>query len=346
MISAFRERITVMKKILSVIFAIIIIIAALPWVCAVSLDEGKDALRAQWSRGQGPSASGYSIDYSYFAPEKRNGVRYPLFIFMAGAGEGQYAGKELTANEFCNWSSEDFQSRVSDAGGAYLLILRSPEPILFDTLPAESTMAAIKDFVSKHKDIDTSRIYATGWCIGAVGVKRMAVSYPGYFAGICLVSPRCTISESDAKTLSTTAVWLFGCVKDSYSVYSLYTEPSWNNIKAAASDKTKIRLTKAETAPNAQLLLYHHMWRLLEYDFSGGVKNDYTGLSTINGNGTAINSVSAVSWLSSVYNFYSPASDSGSGSDDSGSSSSSASVFAKLIDFFKMILKFFSSLFG
>ena len=94
---------------------------------AVSLEDGAEALRAQWHRDAGPDKGGYSLDYSYFEPKAAAREKLPLFVFMPGAGEGTYAGKELIKNNFYRWSSEELQSRVTNAAGAYLLILRSPE---------------------------------------------------------------------------------------------------------------------------------------------------------------------------------------------------------------------------
>lgn len=290
-----------MKKVLSLIMAAVLLLGVMPIAGAVSIDKGEDALRAQWSRGEGPEADGYDIDYSYYQPEAKDGVKYPLFIFMAGATEGTYKGKELTANSICNWSSEEYQARVTKSGGAYLLILRAPEPVYFDTCPVGSTYAAIKDFIDNHSDIDTRRIYATGWCYGSIGVKNLAVTYPDLFAGICLISPRCTLTQAEAETLADTAVWIFGCTTDSFSVYSTYTGPLWNTVCKYTNNKAKVRLTKSTSAPTANLMYHHQMWRLVEYDFAETVQKSYSGLTTLNGEGKTIDSVTFISWMSSVY---------------------------------------------
>ncbi|MCR5781911.1 MAG: hypothetical protein K6G90_04150 [Clostridia bacterium] len=263
---------------------------------AVRLEDGIDALREQWSRGKGPESGGFALEYSYYEPESASGEnRLPLFVFMAGAGEGSRSGKELTDNDFANWSSEEFQSRAL-GGGACLQILKAPEPVYFDTVPVSSIFAAINDFAENHF-VDKSRIYVLGWCIGAAGAANVVLKYPSYFAGLGLISPRVVISSGEAEKLKDTSVWIFGCKNDTYSAYGVYVAPSWKNLVNKAEDGNNIRLTTSRTAPRAAAIFNHMMWRLLEYDFAESVLEDFKDLKTLNGDGEEITFQRVISWF-------------------------------------------------
>ena len=324
-----------MKRIMPIVMSVVLLTSFLAcFASAVSIGSGIDALRAQWKRSAGPSKGGYSIEYSYFTPAnaERQSGGLPLFVFMAGAGEGSRAGKELTANSFANWSSDEFQARVSDASGAYLQILRAPEPVYFDTCPTSSMFAAIDDFASKN-NVDRSRIYLVGWCIGACGVARLALAYPNSFAGVVFISMRTTISASEAEKLKNMKVWILGCKNDSYSLYSTYTSPSWDNIKSKTVNKANIRFTSCSSAPTAGALFNHNLWILAENDYSSDSTSNYSGLKTIDGNGNVLSSPSFISWLSA------PSETAPSVDDDNDVSQSTASnFFKKFIDFFLKLL--------
>ena len=288
-----------LRPILSVFLCVCLLTAVLPAAFAVSADEGEGALRSQWKRGEGPSVAGYSLDYSYFEPEAAKRAALPLFVFMAGVGEGTSPGKELTANSFCLWSSEEYQARVANAPGAYLLILRAPEPVYFDTCPTASVHAAVSDFAEKH-NVDENRIYVLGWCVGANGAVRLVQEHPDCYAGLVAFSMRRSLSDADVAALKNTAVWLLGCTNDSYSVYGMYTSPAWSNLKAGAADKARVRLTSCTAAPDAGMLFNHHMWLLGEQDYAPATSR-YTNLKTVDGAGRTVENPDFIHWLSSQY---------------------------------------------
>ncbi|MGN1418416.1 MAG: serine aminopeptidase domain-containing protein, partial [Acutalibacteraceae bacterium] len=245
-----------LKKTLALVLSMLMLLSVFSVASgAVKLSEGLDALRAQWSRDCGPSAGGYAIDYSYYSPVKSasDSTKYPLVVFLPGGGEGKKPGGELTGNSFARWSSEELQARFTSSGGAFLMIARDPEEKLLywdasSLIPG--LKAAIDDFAQKHPNVDTSRIYVIGWCLGATGALNLAVNYSNSIAGVVLCSPRCSISSSDAVKLKNTAVWILSCKKDSYSLYS-YSQTSWSNLKENSADKSKIRFTSFDSAPNA-----------------------------------------------------------------------------------------------
>lgn len=270
----------------------------------VSINDGMNALRAQYSRGKGPSSGGYAIDYSYFSPVKGSGdnTKYPLVVFLPGGTESTYEGKELTANSFCTWSSREYQARFKDAGGAYIMMARAREDVALSwnsTLLTKGLGAAVRDFIAKNPNVDTDRVYLVGWCYGGTGAINQASAYPELYAAAVIIAPSSGISSSEASKMKNMSVWLDVCKKDSFSLYSTNTS-SWNNLKNKAANRSNILLTTYDDAPNAGSLLHHNCWHDACYDMNSGSK-DYAGRKTIDGNGNSIDvgEIGMISWLSS-----------------------------------------------
>jgi hypothetical protein len=320
-------------RILALCLTALLLLPVLP-AAALELDEDEAvALRAQWSRDAGPEKSGYSLDYSYFEPAAAANEELPLFVFMPGAGEGTYEGKELYKNNFYLWSGEKFQSRVTDAAGAYLLILRSPEPIYFDTCPVESIHAAIMDFADRY-NVDKSRIYLFGWCLGENGVVRTVLAHPNDYAGIALFSGHRTVTSGDAETLRHMAIWILGSTGDSYSLYDVYTYPSWNNVRGVGETEMR-RFTSCSSAPQAAAIFNHNMWNLAEDDYSAAAKKLYGGLKTIDGAGKTVTSPSFISWFTQW-----------SLPEEAAPTAPSRSVFQRILSFFRSVISLIARLFG
>lgn len=287
------------KRVVSVIMCLVMLLSVSSvFASAMSVNEGMGALRSQWSRGAGPEVGGCSVDYSYYSPKKSESdtTKYPLCVFMAGAGEGGYEGEELEGNRFAYWSGEENQVKFRNAGGSYLLIVRSQDPIYWDTMPISPLKAAIDDFAQKNPNVDTDRIYVIGWCLGAVGATRLITAYPNSFAGAVLNANRTTISSSEARDLKDMAIWLVHCTSDSYSMYNLYCSPTWKNLKSQTSNPAKIRLTTCEDAPDTGVLLNHVVWNYIVYDCQDAA--GCVGLKTIDGYGNEDKTPTAISWLS------------------------------------------------
>lgn len=261
---------------------------------ALPFSSGLPALQKQWARAEGPEGEGIRLEYSYFTPDTQEAC--PLFVLLGGAGEGTPSGHELDANDFAYWSSDELQARVSDAPGMYIMILKAPEPVYFDTCPLTSMFAAVRDFAETH-NVDRKRIYVCGWCIGATGAARLATNHPDFFAGLMLFSPRTLLTEREAQTVRNMKIWIFACKADTYSTFSAYAKPSWENVTAAAADRSLLRYTTCSSAPRAALLFNHKTWRLAEQDYSAGVAGDYTNLSTVDGFGRAVQSPTVIQFM-------------------------------------------------
>lgn len=256
--------------------------------------EGLSALQKQFSRGRGPSVNTYSIDYSYFDPSdgKSDSNKYPLVIIMAGALEGAYEGKELTANEFGYWACRQYQNETYAADGMYILIARAPEERLLNwnaKALTEPLKAAIDDFAEEHTNVDTERIYAMGWCLGAKGAINLAVNYPGFLRGISLMVPPFKISESEAEKMADLPVWLMGCKNDSYALFSAYIKPSWNVLVKYASNPSEKLFTSYDTAVDTNFFISHNVWLAVSHNFDFSSLKGYSGMKTVDANGKEIN---------------------------------------------------------
>lgn len=285
------------KKITAIILCLAMIAGTLS-VCASSVgyNEGRDALRSKFQSGEGPEVLGVDIDYSYFCPESENPC--PLIVYMNGAGNGTYKGKELEGTDICFWTSDEFQAKAVNADGMYVMILRSPDPIYFDTCPLRPMFEAIRDFVDHH-NVDKKRIFVFGRCLGASGAERLITNYPDYFAGACLMCPRTLISSSEAYMLRNKKIWIFCSYLDTYSFYPFFTLPSWFNLKFNTADSKNIMLTNSILAPRADLLFNHMIYPLLEKNFKEYDPNDYLGLKTVDGSGKRVASPDPITFFTS-----------------------------------------------
>ena len=290
------------RKLISVLLALMMLLSCFAIsASAVSLDDGLSALRGQWSRGNGPKKGGYDIDYSFYSPKKSDDdpTKYPLVVFMGGATEGKSKGHELEANNFAYWSSEEYQARFEDAGGAYLLIARAPEEtaLFWDSpLLTDALFAAIDDFANKNPNVDKDRISVLGWCLGACGAAMLVTEHPDYFAAGIYMASRYTVSNSQADRLKNVSTWIICCLSDSYSVYDLYSGPFWSKMRSSAADKSKIRLTTCTSAPDISILLKHNVWDMVARDMTSN--EGCTGVKTVDGNSDEIDSPSVITWLS------------------------------------------------
>ena len=70
-----------MKRLLSILLALVFAVSAAFPAFSMSIDEGVDNLRTLWSRDKGPEVGGEDIDYSCYSPVA-NGAddskKYPL----------------------------------------------------------------------------------------------------------------------------------------------------------------------------------------------------------------------------------------------------------------------------
>lgn len=273
--------------------------------------------RDLWKRDNGPLIGKWDIDYSYYSPvdygaDKKK--KYPLCIILVGALEGLYEGLEIQANEMPLWCDEKYQSRFTN-GGAFLMIPRAPEEdgIYWDqSCLVESLKGAILDFCDKHENVDRSKIYLLGWCLGALGAMNIAGAYPELFASTVLMAPDRAITKSEAERMREMPVWLMAAKTDTHSFYHITALPTWNLLKSSTLNKNNLRLTTYTRAVDVYLvhnvvaMSNHNLWDNVSedlhfegvpYDRDKIITGSYKGMKTVDGNGAVIYDPYIINWL-------------------------------------------------
>lgn len=278
--------------------------------------------RDLWKRDNGPMIGKWDIDYSYYSPVDYGAdknKKYPLCIILVGALEGLVEGLEIQANEMPLWCDEKYQSRFNN-GAAYLMIPRAPEEdcIYWDqSCLTESLKGAILDFCEKHENIDRSRIYLLGWCLGSLGAVNLAALYPELFAATVLMAPDRALTKSEASRLREMPVWLMAAKTDTHSFYHLNALPSWRLLCKNSNNRNNLRLTTYIRAVDVYLvhnvvaMCNHNLWDNVSedmhfegvpYDREKIITGSYKGMKTVDGSGTVLYDPYIISWLSKFTN--------------------------------------------
>ena len=273
--------------------------------------------RELWKRDNGPMIGRWDIDYSYYSPidyGADKNKKYPLCIILVGALEGLFEGLEIQANEMPLWSDEKYQSRFTN-GGAYLMIPRAPEEdgLYWDqSCLTESLKGAILDFCQKHENVDMSRIYLLGWCLGSLGTVSLAAAYPELFAATVLMAPDRAITKSEASRLREMPVWMMGAKTDTHSFYHFNVLPSWKLLCSTTNNRNNLRLTTYLRAVDVYLVQEvaamgnHNLWDNVSedmhfegvpYDRDKIITGSYKGMKTVDGNGAVLYDPYIISWL-------------------------------------------------
>ena len=322
-----------MKKCLSVLLCACLLFGLGASAFAIPLSSGDDALR-----GQFVGANGDGLDYRFFAPALKEGVKYPMMIWLHGVASGNYPGDQVDTYEFCRWASDEFQARAVD-GGIYLFCPRCPGG--WDLTTPATLKGCIDGFIAAHKDsIDTNRIYISGFSVGATMVLKTAAAYPDFFAGAV---PICAVIQdsSQLKAISKMAVWFFANDQDGFvSANTASTRASFNTVKSNAPDKSRIRfthVTRAVTSSGGGVSQQHYMWRTFTNDMFMDDGSSYAYATTEDGTGAKISFTypdGIISWMTrQSKQTQSPA-------------GSQKNFLQKIAEFFQKIVAFFSKLFS
>ena len=83
----------------------------------VSISEGKDALVAQWEKGEN-----YGFDYRAYSPvtDENDTTKYPLVVMLHGKYSGTNEGEQLTSSDFYLRSAVTARISPSVAAAAIL----------------------------------------------------------------------------------------------------------------------------------------------------------------------------------------------------------------------------------
>lgn len=304
---------------------------------AVTLADGKDALMAQFPNGECPG----EFDYTYYSPVKgsSDNTRYPLVIWLHGNASGNDQRQPLYKYDFSNWSSEEYQSRFEDAGGAFLMLPRSTtDNSMWYPNQTQSLKKTIDYLIAQYKgNVDMSRIYIMGYSLGGAMAYYMAADYPDFFAAvvpICAVHPVTTV---ELNTLKDTSVWFFASTQDYYPSANYTTvSGSFSYLKSVTSRPSGVRLTKVTEAMliDGSFDNVHHIWDCVIYDMHMKTGEQYLHTETVDAAGNTLTfntpDTGVISWLSQQRN---------EELTDSG-------IFGKIIAFFRMLLSYIKAIFG
>lgn len=174
------------------------------------LDPEFVALAKKFSYGLHSEPEGCLCRYRLFTPALEKGKRYPLVIFLHGAGE----------------RGEDNELQVAGNRGAVVWVreeeqAQRPCYVLAPQVPPEGSFAlpsfekALFDFLrhfTAENPVDTGRIYLTGLSMGGMGTWRYLARYPELFAA---GGPICGAGDpTSLSAIRHIPVWAFHAADD------------------------------------------------------------------------------------------------------------------------------------
>lgn len=343
------------KKIFSLILAVLMLLSIPMSVSALSINEGIDALRAQFLPGEGPVADGYSVDYRYFSPVKEGDTnKYPIVIWLHGLGEGKSEGAQIQKNDIAYWASDEFQSRFNPAGGAFIIAARSREEmgITWSNSMLAPLRAAIDDFIEKNKDnVDLSRIYVGGFSMGGKMTLKMAVAYHEMFAAAFPICPAWAPGAEMTQYIKDMPIWLTSGKPDPLVNYHLAVTPTWKTIISTSnvpedcrfSTLDKVCYSDGKRTPSA-----HHSWFAVNYDMFAVDNTDYPYMTTVNGLGEEVTLTypdGMISWLTSHTSDFDGAKGVGMGNIQDGDNTDSMITGDSIMMFIESIIETITSFF-
>lgn len=332
-----------MKKILSVILCVLFFVGCVsPFVCAVSINDGKAVLCSQFKDGEYEDLT----DYVYFEPENanENTVKYPLVVWLHGNSSGNEKRKQLYAYDFSNWASDEYQSRFADTLGAYLLLPRSyaPDRSWYDYM-CSNLKGLIDDFIAQRPGkIDTSRIYILGYSSGGNMVYSMLTAYPKYFAAAI---PMGSIAQPTSAAMSgwqDLSLWIFCSDNDFYlSANTASSTVTFDYLAASTNRPSDIRMTNfsktvwADGSRSDDIKMNHYVWDSVIYDMHMKDGSPYMYATTRDAAGNRITFENTdgglIEWLCR---------------QKRPEEVQKKGFFDKLADFFRSILNFFKRIFS
>ena len=296
-----------MKRITAIILTLLLFVGlCTPMAGAVSHKEGMDALRAQFQHG-----SNVYLDYVYYSPVKSaSAKKYPLVIWLHGNSSGDYPGHQLDNCNIAMWSSEEYQKRFKDTGGAFIFLPRCPTVALTLAWDGKQLQlkGAIDQFIAENKNfIDTDRIYIGGYSMGGKMAYIMPARYTGFFAAVFLLSPLYSPPDYELNALSKTPVWFAYCVNDNYpSLNSMTVSNNWKYLMSVSECPEKCRFSsfKGIYYPDGTYCgkdEVHNTWNAACYDFLMNDGSHYKDMTLFDGEGNTVTLSEPdglISWLS------------------------------------------------
>ncbi len=127
----------------------------------------------------GKSQKQFALNYILRQPSTSSGKK-PLLIFLHGSGEKGSKIEDLSKLT----TYGPLKYLATNPIDAFVLAPQCPEQQYWNN---ESLYALVQEIINQY-DVDTSRIYLTGFSMGAWGTWNMAYQYPNLFAAIVPVA--------------------------------------------------------------------------------------------------------------------------------------------------------------
>ncbi|MFN8354022.1 MAG: prolyl oligopeptidase family serine peptidase [Spirosomataceae bacterium] len=242
--------------------------------------------------------AGKTMSFASFKPKNAN-PKAPLIIWLHGGGEG---GTDPTiaaiGNKAINYASDEIQAYF---GGAYVLVPQCPgawmhdkdgkmQPGSGEDVYNVGLMALIKDFVNKHPDIDTKRIYIGGCSNGGYMSLKLILKEPTYFAAgyiSALAYQSEYITDAQINSIKHVPIWFVQSKDDGTTKPELTAVPVYERLKKAGAKNLHFsfydHVTDITGFFGGENYYYNGHWSWI-YSHANTAKLDYDGKPvTLNG---------------------------------------------------------------
>jgi poly(3-hydroxybutyrate) depolymerase len=189
---------------------------------------------------------GTTLTYASFAPAGRAG-KAPLLIWLHGGGEGGTDPSiPLLANRATSYASEEIQTLF---GGAHVLVPQTPGAWMHDAAGVmthgreddvynAALMALIRDFVSRHPEIDADRVYVGGCSNGGyMALKLMLLHRDEFAAGFiaALAYQSQYLTDEQIASIAHLPIWFVHSADDGTTEPEKTVLPVYERLKAAGA---------------------------------------------------------------------------------------------------------------
>lgn len=233
-----------MKRVFSVLLTVFLLGLLTVPAFAVSLSDGSDALHAAFL--DGTTSKGH--DYVYYSPVKdeNDTNKYPLFIWLHGAGSGKNPRDQIMWYDIVHFASVEYQAKFT-AGGCFVFAPRDPGVVMssWEANDTSTLKSTIDEFIAaQNGHVDMDRIYISGYSTGGSMVWNMATAYPNFFAAVIPASALLQPSTTAMQLLKDVSVWIFCCDLDPYATSgTVSAKPVFNALKSVTNRPAGVRIS-------------------------------------------------------------------------------------------------------
>ncbi len=160
------------------------------------------------------------ISYVLYEPELQSGAKYPLIVWLHGAGEGGFDNKvQIRGDKVVGLISDDVQALFADGSGAYVLAPQSPTGWM-DDADFNNRSDYLDDVITlieriiKEKKIDSDKVYIGGCSMGGYMTWNVILTRPDLFAAAFPVCPAYTPTEKELQAVVNLPMWIVHSADD------------------------------------------------------------------------------------------------------------------------------------